>query len=114
LLRRCFRYGFVLMNRRTVTQILIFSVLYYLVFLLLNGLIFLLSHVPPKAANLDGLILKFYTVERLLAAPRGFLRALWPWESTPPGFNVLLTILTCLLCGAGLAGLKTLWLKARK
>jgi hypothetical protein len=85
------------MNRRTVTQVLVFAVLYFLVLELLDGLIFLLSHVPPKAANLDGLILKFYAVERLLAAPRGFLRSLWPWESTPPGFNILLTILNCLL-----------------
>lgn len=101
------------MNRRTV-QVLVFSVFYFLVLELLDGLIFLLSHVPPKAANLDGLILKFYAVERLLAAPRGLLRSLWPWESTPPGFNILLTILNCLLWGLFLTGLKTLWTRARK
>ena len=102
------------MNRRNVTHITVFSVVYYLVFLLLNGFIYLLSHVPPKAANLDGLILKFYAVERFLAEPRVLLRSLWPWESTPPGFNILLTILTCLLWGLFLVGLKSLWTRVRK
>jgi hypothetical protein len=104
--------GFV--NRRFLKQVLLFALLYYLVFFALDGVIFLLSHVPPKAMNLDPLLLKLANVEQFLVWPRLLLRWLWPGETTPGIFNYILPVLNALVWGAVLAGLKGLWDKARQ
>jgi hypothetical protein len=102
------------LNRRFIKQALLFAVLYYVAVLALEGIIFGLSHIPPKAINLYMLILRLGDVEKILAWPRVLLRKLWPGESTPAILNHLLSVLNCLLWGLGLAGTKALWTHARK
>ncbi len=102
------------MNRQFIRRAVLYALLYYVVLLALGVVIFLLSHIPPKAVNLDFLILKFGGVESLLLWPRSLLRRLWPGESTPTALNYLLSGLNCLLWGLALAGLKTLWTQAKK
>lgn len=65
----------------------------------LDGMIFLLAHLPPKAANLDTVILMLNKVETILVAPRIFLRWLWQNETTPQALNIFLIILNSLLWG---------------
>ncbi|MDB6016654.1 MAG: hypothetical protein JWR19_1143 [Pedosphaera sp.] len=101
------------MNRRFLKQVILFGLLYYLIFLALNGVIFLISHIPPKAVNLDHVALGLYAVEHALAAPRFLLRRLWPGEATPIYFQFLIALCNCLLWGFALAGLKALWTKVR-
>ena len=97
-----------------IKQVLKFGLLYYLVLLVLHGVIFMVGHIPPAAVNLDGLVLGLYRVEHVLAAPRFMLRRLWPGETTPALLSLLLTILNCLIWGITLAGLNALWKKARQ
>jgi hypothetical protein len=101
------------MNRRFARQAILFALLYYLAFVALDDVIFLLSHVPPKAMNLDRLIFPLFVAERILAWPRLVLRWLWPGESTPACFNLVMTVLNCLVWGLALASLKALWTKVR-
>ena len=102
------------MNRPFIRRVVLYALLYYVLLLALNAVIFLLSHIPPKAVNLDFLILKFGEVERILLWPRSLLRRLWPGESTPTALNYLLSGLNCLLWGLALSGLKTFWTQVRK
>ncbi|EEF57546.1 hypothetical protein [Pedosphaera parvula] len=101
------------MNQRLLKQVILFGLLYYVVYLCLNGLIILLSHIPPKAFNLDPLILALYNIEVLLAWPRFLLRRLWPAASNPPFFGIILTVVNCLVWGWLLTGFKALWTKVR-
>jgi hypothetical protein len=102
------------MNRQFIRRAVVYALLYYVVLLALDAVIFLLSHIPPKAVNLDFLILKFGEVERILLWPRSMLRRLWPGESTPTGLNYFLSALNCLLWGLALTGLKTVWTRVKK
>jgi hypothetical protein len=102
------------MGRTFIQRVLLFAFFYYAFFLALDALIFLLSHVPPSAANLDSLILSLGEVEAFLTWPRLFMRYLWPGESTPTALKYLLPFLNCLIWGLLLAGLKELWNRARK
>ena len=102
------------MNRQFIRRVALYALLYYVVLLALDAIIFLLSHIPPRAVNLDFLILKFGGLETLLLWPRSLLRRLWPGESTPTVLNYLLSALNCLLWGFALAGLKTFWTRIQK
>src|SRR6202040_195189 len=102
------------MNRQFIRRVVLYALLFYVVLLALAAVIFLLSHIPPKAVNLDFLILKFGGLETLLLWPRSLLRRLWPGESTPTVLNYLLSALNCLLWGLALAGLKTFWTRIQK
>ena len=95
-------------------QALLFALFYYLAFLALDGVIFLMSHVPPRVINLDDILLKLGDVERFLAWPRILLRKLWPGETIPETINSLLAVLNALIWGGILAGLKRFWDNARK
>lgn len=59
----------------------------------LSGLIFLVSQIPPKAVQLDPLISVLVGAENVLVAPRRLAFACWPFESTPAGAGLVLTIL---------------------
>jgi len=102
------------MNRQFLRSVVLYALLYYLVLLALDAVIFLLSHIPPKAVNLDFLILKFGGLESLLLWPRSLLRRLWPGESTPTVLNYFLSALNCLLWGLALASLKSFWTRVKK
>jgi hypothetical protein len=96
-----------------IKQVLKFGLLYYLALLVLHLAIFMVSHIPPAAVNLDGLVLVLYRVEHVLAAPRFLLRRLWPGETTPALLNLLLTVFNCLIWGCCLASLAAFWRKMR-
>jgi hypothetical protein len=98
---------------KTAGQVLQFALLHYVVFLLLAGMIFLVIHVPPKAVNLDGLILALVQCETVLMAPRKFLLWLWPGETTPSLLGVSTTVLNSLIWGLALAAGRVLWKKVR-
>ena len=95
-------------------QIVLVAVLFYAFNLLLSGAIFLFIHIPTEAVNLDWFILSLGAISRALGAPRRALRWLWPGETTPAVFTYLLPLLNCLLWGFFLAGLRVLWIRARK
>jgi hypothetical protein len=94
-------------------QVVAFGLLHYLVLLILSGLIFFASHVPPKAANLDGAILGLFQVENVLTAPRKFLLWLVPGETTPGLLGLGTAVLNSLIWGVALASGRALWIKVR-
>jgi hypothetical protein len=96
-------------RRGFLKQALLFAALHYVALLSLGGLIFLVSHIPPRAVNVDAMLAVLVAVENVLVAPRKFLLWLWPWETTPAALGSILTVLNSLVWGAGLAGLKTAW-----
>jgi len=101
----------VVSRRALVKMAVLFALLHYLTLLLLSGLIFLLSHIPPKAINLDNVILILHSAQGILVAPRRFLLWLWPGEFTPEWLSLTTTVLNSVVWGGALAGLKILWRK---
>ena len=91
--------------------VLFFALALYGVLLGLGGLIFLVSHIPPKAVNLDAVISALVFLENVLVAPRKLLLWLWPWETIPSGLIWVLTAINSLVWGAVLATLKVAWQK---
>jgi len=101
-------------NRHFIRKVLLFALLYFAVLVSVNAMIFLLSHIPPTAMNIDRLLLGLGSVERFLVWPRLALRKLWPSESTPVIFNYLLPVLNCLIWGLLLATINIFWKHVRK
>lgn len=95
--------------RRFVKEALLFGVLHYIALLCLAGIVFLLSHVPPKAVNLDALILRLVDVEDVLTAPRRLVLGLWPWQFTPRGARLFLVVFNSAVWGVCLAAARTAW-----
>ena len=82
--------------------------------LAVSGLIFLASHFPPSAANLDSVIVGLVNIESILEGPRKLFLHLWPWESTPRGFGIAASICNSLVWGFGLTAIRRFWLSATK
>jgi hypothetical protein len=99
------------MNRRVVKLVILFALLHYITVLCVGGLIFLISHVPPKAIDLDGVIRALFNLELVLTAARKLLLWLYPGEATPGWLGIVTAILSSALWGAGLTSLKMLWQK---
>lgn len=97
-----------------IRQVFLFALLQYAVLLAVSGLIFLASHFPPSAANLDSLIAGLVNVETVLEGPRKLLLRLGPWESTPRGFGIAASVCNSLVWGVVLAALRRFWLSATK
>src|SRR5258707_14784212 len=95
-------------------QILLLALLHYVLLLLLGGLIFLIIHVPPKAVNLDGVILVLSQVETALTAARRLFLWLWPGESAPRVLIFSAVALNSLAWGLALASVKLCWAKLRE
>jgi hypothetical protein len=91
---------------------LLFAVVHYVVLLGVSGLIFLAGHIPPKAVNLDAVITGMVAVETALVAPRKCLLWLWPWETTPSGFGLALTVINSLVWGLVLSTIRLWWQRA--
>jgi hypothetical protein len=102
------------MNWTFMRQVFLFALLYFVGSLLLDSIIFLLSHIPPKVFNLDALLLALGGAERFLAWPGLLLRRLWPGEITPAFFHVAALVANGLVWGIVLAGLRRFWTQARK
>jgi len=99
-------------RRRFLKRVLLFALLHYLVVLGLTGLIFLASHLPPKVIGLDPIIEGLVAAENVLLAARKALLWLWPWETTPAGLGLALTLINSLVWGLVLAAGKGFWRKA--
>ena len=82
--------------------------------LAVSGLIFLASHFPPSAANLDSVIVGLVNIESILEGPRKFFLHLWPWESTPRGVGIAASVFNSLVCGVVLTALRRCWQSALK
>ena len=102
------------MKRRFLKSVGLWALAHYLALMCLEGVMFLASHLPPKAVNLDGMILALQYVEELLTAPRRFLLWLYPWETTPAGLGIFLTVVNSLTWGLAATCLKRLWDRARR
>ena len=100
-------------RRRLLKQVFWFAVLHFVVLKAFEGIDFFASHVPPKAVNLDGVIAILVGVEDVLKFPRWLVDKLWPWETTPRGLPLALTIFNSAVWGAVLAGLRNFWRKVR-
>ncbi len=101
-------------RRRLIRQVILFALLQYAVLLAVSGVIFLASHFPPSAANLDSVIVVVVNVESILEGPRKLLLHVWPWESTPRGFGIVASLFNCLVWGLGLTALRRFWVAATK
>ena len=100
-------------RRRFLKRALWFALLHFIAVLGVSDFIFLLSHVPPKAVNLDGLITAMVMVENVLVCFRKLLLHSWPLENTPGSLGSILSVLNSLGWGVLLAGLQSLWRKLR-
>ncbi len=101
-------------RKKWLRQVAVFALLYLVVALGLDAVIFLLSHIPPTAINLDGVILRLGDLAKVLVWPRLVLRRLWPGESTPLVFNYLLPLVNCLVWALALTGVRSVWRAIRK
>ena len=99
-------------KRRMLVEWFAWSAAHYLLLLGLAGVIFLVSHIPPKAVNLDAVYSFLVGIETILVGPRKLLLAGWPFEATPAGFGVLLTFVNSLVWGFVLRMLLRLWRRA--
>ena len=97
-----------------IRQVILFALLQYAVLLALSGLIFLASHFPPSAANLDSMIVGLVNVESILEGPRKILLRFWPWESTPRGFGIVASVFNSLAWGLGFTAMRRFWISATK
>ncbi|MDQ6631661.1 MAG: hypothetical protein M3Y82_07865 [Verrucomicrobiota bacterium] len=100
--------------KRFVQATILFSALHYVAILSLEGLIFLLAHLPTRLIHLDNLILALTGLEKILIFPRVFLRRLW-WSEITPGFlNLILLIVNSLIWGTVLAAWRIYYLRHQK
>ncbi len=95
------------MNRRFVIRALLFAGLHYVVLVLLEGFIYLLSHLPTAVLRLDGLILALTRVEQVLVFPRWALHQVGISGWMPYSLNWVFTFLNSLTWGFLLAAFKT-------
>jgi hypothetical protein len=99
-------------RRGLLKQVFWFALLHFVILQALAGLIFMAAHIPPRAVNLDGVIDILVRIEDVLVFPRWLVLKLWPWEHTPRGLGLFLTIFNSAVWGAALAGLRNFWRKA--
>jgi hypothetical protein len=97
------------LHRRFIKAAILFSILHFCGALIIGGLIFLAAHLPPKAVNLDSVILMLANFEDVLLAPRKLFLQGWPGETTPRFLGVLATILNSAAWGCALAGVRLVW-----
>ena len=96
-------------KRRMLVEWFAWSAAHYVVLLGLAGVIFLVSHIPPKAVNLDAVYSSLVGIETILVGPRKLLLAGWPFEATPTGFGLLLTVVNSMAWGYALRTFFRLW-----
>ena len=75
------------MTLRFAKQTLWFGLIFYLAWQCFNGVIFLLSHLPPSLVHWDWLLRRLGQVAGLFTLPRRILRSLRPDETTPAALN---------------------------
>jgi hypothetical protein len=81
------------------------AVLHFLALKFADLVLFLFTHLPPAAIQIDGLIRIALIPYRILLFPRPQIRQLWPGESTPSWLNIACAIAASVLWGIALAAL---------
>ena len=85
------------------------ALLHFIALALLAACLFLLIHIPPRAASLDPLILFFHWIYEGLYLPIAAIRWLWPGETSPWWLNLSVRIIGHGVVGvAGATGFR-LW-----
>jgi hypothetical protein len=100
-------------SRPFLKQVLVGAFVYVSVVLVLEFLVFVLSHIPPVAANLDPLITPIARLEAALLWSKQLLRSLWPGESTPRLLLWAVTFINWILWGFLLAWVWRGWRRLR-
>ncbi|MGV3757455.1 MAG: hypothetical protein ACO1QS_18910 [Verrucomicrobiota bacterium] len=88
--------------RRWLPRISLYAALHYLLMLILESIVFLFAHFPPKLLDLSPAVIGIAYLQQALNLPRILLRHLWLSEVTPGWLNLLLLITNSLVFG-------TLW-----
>lgn len=88
------------------------ALLHFIVLQAVGGFIFLVAHFPTKAANLDNVIAFLVRIEDVLVFPRWLALKLWPWEFTPRGMGLCLTLFNSICWGSALAAGRHFWRSA--
>ncbi len=86
--------------RGWLPRILIYAAVHYLLLLILDSVVFLFAHFPPKLVDLSPVVIGITFIQQGLNLPRILLRHLWFSEITPGWLNLALTILNSLAFGA--------------
>jgi hypothetical protein len=94
------------MRKTFLRLVIIMALLQFALQCAVTGIIFVTAHIPPKAFNLDGLILVLLPVHQILRSPRAFFEWIWPGEHTPWLLTWPLLPINSLVWGSALAGLK--------
>jgi hypothetical protein len=79
---------------------------FYVALLILRGLSFLISHVPPSTLPLDSIVLGLTYLEHAMLFPRWLLRHLWFSETTPTALIWTLSFLNNAVWGIMYAAFK--------
>ena len=98
-------------RRRLLKQVFWFAVLHFVILKIVTGILFFFDHLPPKAVNLSAVIEFLSLINQVLVFPRWLVLKLWPWETTPAGLGLALTIFNSAVWGMALAGLRNFWRK---
>jgi hypothetical protein len=103
-----------IMGRRFLKLVVLFSLLHFLVLLALEAGLFLLAHLPTGVLHVDSFIVGLTHVHQWLRVPRTALSQLWPGEYLPRFVSLLLALINSVVWGVVLAASKMLWSKARE
>lgn len=81
-------------------KIAIYAAVHYLLLLILDAVVFLFAHFPPKLIDLSPVVIGISYLQQGLNLPRILLRHLWLSEVTPGWLNFTLTVVNSLCFGA--------------
>ncbi len=96
-------------QKRFAQEAALGALLHFIALTLLAGGMFLLVHIPPRAAPMDSLILFFQWIYDVLYSPLAALRWLWPGEASPWWLNAGVRVLGHALVGTAAAGGYRIW-----
>ena len=86
-------------RNRFAQEVALGALLHFVGMALLSAGLFLLIHIPPRAASLDPLILFLHRIYDVLYLPLAAVRWLWPGEASPWWLNLSVRLLGHTLVG---------------
>lgn len=85
--------------RKHSLRIVLYSCVHYGLLLILESVVFIVAHFPPKVIDLSNLVVGITYLQQALNVPRMLLRHLWLSEMTPGWLNILLLVVNSLVFG---------------